>query len=50
MIDKYILLMKVLLGLVCLLALASALPYVDQMLLANSMIVGRDDGLDLLNW
>jgi hypothetical protein len=42
--------MKVVLGLVCLLALASALPYVEQMLLASSMIVGRDDGLDLLNW
>jgi hypothetical protein len=40
--------MKVLLGLVCLLAVASSLPYVEQMLLANSMIVGRD--LDLVNW
>lgn len=42
--------MKVLLGLLCLLALSTALPYVEQMLLANSMIVGRDDGMDLINW
>lgn len=26
------------------------LPYVDQMLLANSMIVGKDDQQDLINW
>lgn len=42
--------MRAVLGLICLLAVASALPYVDQMLLANSMIVGRDDGEDLINW
>lgn len=33
-----------------LVALACSLPYVEQMLLANSMIVGRDDMSDLLNW
>jgi len=27
-----------------------SLPYVEQMLLANSMIVGRDDHQDLVNW
>lgn len=43
-------LMRVLLAVVCLLAVANTLPYVEQMLLANSMIVGRDDGLDLINW
>jgi hypothetical protein len=42
--------MRIVLGLICLLSLATALPYVEQMLLANSMIVGRDDGLDLINW
>lgn len=42
--------MRVLLVVVCLLAAATALPYVEQMLLANSMIVGRDDGYDLINW
>jgi len=34
----------------CLLASSLALPYVDQMLLSNSMIVGREDQLDLVNW
>lgn len=39
-------------ALVCLflISLSAALPYVEQMLLANSMIVGRDDNLDLINW
>jgi hypothetical protein len=27
-----------------------ALPYEDQMTLANSLIVGRDDMSDLYNW
>lgn len=36
--------------LLSLIAMALALPYVEQMLLANSMIVGRDDQLDLINW
>jgi hypothetical protein len=36
--------------LVALLTLTFSLPYVEQMLLANSMIVGRDDHSDLLNW
>jgi hypothetical protein len=34
----------------CLVSLACSLPYVEQMLLANSMIVGKDDQTDLLNW
>ena len=42
--------MKVITLTLCLLALATTLPYVEQMLLANSMIVGRDDQLDLVNW
>ena len=41
--------MKLLL-LTLLVALTVALPYTEQMLLANSMIVGRDDQLDLINW
>lgn len=36
--------------LVALLSLALSLPYVEQMLLSNSMIVGREDQSDLLNW
>lgn len=36
--------------LLSLIAMAIALPYVEQMLLANSMIVGKDDQLDLINW
>lgn len=37
---------------ICLLMLsiASCLPYVEQMCLANSMIVGREDQSDLINW
>ena len=31
-------------------ALVCSLPYNEQMLLANSMIVGRDDHQDLINW
>jgi hypothetical protein len=42
--------MKILSLTLCLLALATSLPYVEQMLLANSMIVGRDDQQDLVNW
>jgi hypothetical protein len=42
--------MKVFIVVVALLALACALPYVEQRLLANSMIVGKDDESDLLNW
>jgi hypothetical protein len=30
--------------------LTCSLPYVEQMLLANSMIVGKEDHLDLINW
>lgn len=39
-------------AIVCLflISLTYALPYVEQMLLANSMIVGRDDQQDLINW
>ena len=29
---------------------ALSLPYVEQMTLANSLLVGRDDMMDLLNW
>ena len=36
--------------LVCLAWSASCLPYVEQMLLANSMIVGKEDASDLANW
>jgi hypothetical protein len=42
--------MKVALACLLLFCLGSALPYVEQMLLANSMIVGRDDMQDLINW
>jgi len=42
--------MKLLLVCLCFLALAASLPYVEQMLLANSMIVGKDDQSDLVNW
>lgn len=41
--------MKALL-LLSLLYLAAALPYEDQMALANSLIVGRDDQSDLYEW
>lgn len=30
--------------------LATAIPYDDQMSLANSLIVGRDDQSDLVEW
>ncbi len=30
--------------------LAVSIPYEDQMTLANSLIVGRDDYQDLYNW
>jgi hypothetical protein len=30
--------------------LAASIPYEDQMTLANSLIVGRDDYSDLYNW
>jgi hypothetical protein len=33
-----------------LVTLGSCLPYVEQMLLANSMVVGRDDIDDLALW
>ena len=43
--------MKSLLLLVVLLSWsATSLPYLEQMLLANSMIVGRDDAQDLIDW
>ena len=42
--------MKLLVIGLCLFFLTCSLPYVEQMLLANSMIVGRDDQLDLINW
>lgn len=42
--------MKVVVACLFLLSLSAALPYVEQMLLANSMIVGRDDKQDLINW
>lgn len=31
-------------------AIAMSIPYDDQMALANSLIVGRDDYSDLFNW
>ena len=37
-------------ALVLLLGIAVSLPHIEQMLLANSMIVGRDDQQDLINW
>lgn len=33
-----------------LLYLATAIPYEDQMALANSLIVGREDQSDLYDW
>jgi hypothetical protein len=39
-----------LLALLALVILSTALPYADQMALANSLIVGRDDESDLYNW
>ena len=42
--------MKLILLALTLLALVCAIPHDDQMLLANSMIVGRDDQMDLINW
>ena len=42
--------MKLLVVGLCFLALTVSLPYVEQMLLANSMIVGKDDHSDLVNW
>jgi hypothetical protein len=34
----------------CLLYVATAIPYEDQMALTNSLIVGRDDQSDLFTW
>jgi hypothetical protein len=42
--------MKAFIVCLILVTLGSCLPYVEQMLLANSMIVGRDDLDDLANW
>lgn len=42
--------MKVVFLCALLLSIGSCLPYVEQMLLANSMIVGKDDHSDLVNW
>ena len=42
--------MKTTLALLLLAYLTVALPYEDQMALANSLIVGRDDQSDLVNW
>lgn len=42
--------MKAVLVLALLATIVMSLPYTEQMLLANSMIVGRDDQLDLINW
>lgn len=42
--------MKVVVACLFLISLSAALPYVEQMLLANSMIVGREDHQDLVNW
>ena len=36
--------------LLALVTLSVALPYADQMSLANSLIVGKDDESDLANW
>lgn len=36
--------------LLVLVVLASSLPYDDQMTLTNSLIVGRDDSSDLIEW
>ncbi len=33
-----------------LVAFVASIPYDDQMTLANSLIVGRDDYSDLYNW
>jgi len=33
-----------------LISIAFCLPYVEQMCLANSMIVGKEDQSDLINW
>jgi len=42
--------MKVVFLCALLLSIGTCLPYVEQMLLANSMIVGKDDHSDLVNW
>jgi hypothetical protein len=36
--------------LVTIVALVASIPYEDQITLANSLIVGRDDYSDLFNW
>ncbi len=36
--------------LVTIIALVASIPYEDQITLANSLIVGRDDYSDLFNW
>lgn len=35
---------------VAFIALVASIPYEDQITLANSLIVGRDDYSDLYNW
>ena len=42
--------MKLLLVGLFLVVLACSLPEIDQMLLANSMVVGRENENDLVNW
>lgn len=42
--------MKAVIFLAVLFCIATALPYEDQMALTNSLIVGREDQSDLLEW
>jgi hypothetical protein len=42
--------MKTTLAFLALIFIVSSLPYRDQMALANSLIVGRDDQSDLVEW
>lgn len=42
--------MKTIIVILIFLTLAASLPYHDQMCLANSLIVGRDNDEDLITW
>lgn len=42
--------MKTIIVILIFLTLAASLPYVDRMCLANSLIVGREDQQDLVDW
>ena len=46
--DSRLMMRVLIFGILCL--FASSLPFEDQRLLANSLIVGRDDYSDLYNW